>query len=159
MSESGPNSGAPGAEEGPTGGVGEERTWWVRTERLFVTSGDLWGKLRQLVHEGNVRRIIVRSHDERVLIDIPVSIGVVGAVLAPFAVAMAAAAAVATRCTLEIERVEVAPADEDEAADKDETAGDGRDAEAGAPEGKTDAPGEAAKASPRRKPAPRKSQG
>ena len=157
MSESGANGGAPGgAEEEPAGGRSEGRTWWVRTERLLVTSGDLMGKLRQLAHEGNVRRIVVRSHDERVLIDIPVTVGVVGAVLAPVAVAIAAAAAVATRCTLEIERIEEAPAAEDEtgAGDGDATTDD----EAGALEGKADAPAPA-KASPRRKPTQRKSQG
>jgi Domain of unknown function (DUF4342) len=119
MSGSGANGGAASgsAEEEPVGGVGEERTWRVRTERLRVTSGDLWGKLRQLVHEGNVRRIIIRGSDERVLIDIPVTVGVVGAVLAPFAVAVAALAAVATRCTIEVERVEQeAPAAEADAA-------------------------------------------
>jgi hypothetical protein len=124
MSGSGANGGAPGsAAEEPAGGVGEERTWRVRTERLRVTGGDLYGKLRQLVHEGNVRRIIIRGSDERVLIDIPVTVGVVGAVLAPFAVAIAALAAVATRCTIEVERVEEeAPAGEAEAATGAETA-------------------------------------
>ncbi len=119
MSGSGANGGgAPGsAAEEPVGGVGEERAWRVRTERLRVTGGDLYGKLRQLVHEGNVRRIIIRGGDERVLIDIPVTVGVVGAVLAPFAVAIAALAAIATRCTIEVERVEEeAPAGKAEAA-------------------------------------------
>jgi hypothetical protein len=125
MSESGANGGAaPGsAEEEPVGGVGEERTWRVRTERLRVTGGDLWGKLRQLAHEGNVRRIIIKGSDERVLIDIPVTVGVVGAVLAPFALAIAAVAAIATRCTIEIERVEEeAAAPEAEAATDAEAA-------------------------------------
>lgn len=119
MNESGENGGAPsGAEETHVGAVGEERTWRVRPEQLRVTSGELWGKLRQLVHEGNVRRIIVRGHGERVLIDIPVTVGVVGTVLAPFAVAIAAVAAVATRCTIEVERIEEeeASAAEDEGA-------------------------------------------
>jgi hypothetical protein len=106
----------------------------VRTERLRVTGGDLWGKLRQLAHEGNVRRIIIRGSDERVLIDIPVTAGVVGVVLAPFAVAIGAVAALAVRCTIEIERVEEeattpAEAETDEAGpDEAETA----TAEAGA---------------------------
>ena len=82
----------------------------MRTERLRVTGGDLWGKLRQLVHEGNVRRIIIRGSDERMLIDIPVTAGVVGVVLAPFAVAVGAVAALATHCTIEIERLEEATA-------------------------------------------------
>jgi hypothetical protein len=116
MSEPGKNGGsAPGSgEEGFGEGTGEERTWRVRTERLRVTGGDLWGKLRQLVHEGNVRRIIIRGSDERVLIDIPVTAGVVGVVLAPFAVAVGAVAALSLRCTIEVERIEKekAPASE-----------------------------------------------
>ena len=115
MNESGPNgAGTPGggAEE-PMGGAGEERMWRVRTERLRVTGGDLWSKLRQLVHEGNVRRIIIRGGDERILVDIPVTAGVVGVVLAPFAVAVGAVAALAVRCTIEIERVEEAATEGD----------------------------------------------
>jgi hypothetical protein len=88
-------------------GAGSTRVWGVSTERLRVSGGELWTRLRQLVHEGNVRRIIVRGHDERVLLDIPVTVGVAGAVLAPVAVAIAAAAALATRCTIEVERTEL----------------------------------------------------
>ena len=127
MSESGPNGGgAPRAgEEEPLEGVHEERTWRVRTERLRVTGGDLWGKLRQLAHEGNVRRIIIRGSDERVLIDIPVTAGVVGVVLAPVAVAIGAVAALAVRCTIEIERIEEEDTTTDEAgADEAGTAGE-----------------------------------
>jgi Domain of unknown function (DUF4342) len=135
MSESGANDGgAPGSgEEGPAGGVGgeaadEERTWHVRTERLRVTGGDLRDKVRQLVHEGNVRRIIIRGSDERVLVDIPVTAGVVGVVLAPFAVAVGAVAALAVRCTIEIERVEEeAPAAEGDTGEATETETDEAD--------------------------------
>jgi len=137
MNESGPNgAGASGGgEEESMGGAGEERTWRVRTERLRVTGGDLLGKLRQLVHEGNVRRIIIRGGDERILVDIPVTAGVVGVVLAPFAVAVGAVAALAARCTVEIERLEEqgVPAAETEAA--------GAAAEAGTTTGEADATG------------------
>jgi hypothetical protein len=87
------------------------RIWNVRTERLRVTSGELLSKLRELLHEGNVRRLVIRGHDDRVLIDIPVTAGAIGVVLAPFAVAIGILAAMATRCTIEIERIEVVPAE------------------------------------------------
>ena len=76
---------AEGSQEQGAGGAGTGRTWNVRTEHLRVTSGELLSKLRELVREGNVRRLVVRSHDERVLLDIPVTAGAIGIVLAPFA--------------------------------------------------------------------------
>jgi Domain of unknown function (DUF4342) len=107
MSDFGSNGGG-GSDAGQQSGAstGEGGARRVYTERLRVTGSELWGKLRQLLHEGNVRRLIVRSDDEHVLIEIPVTVGVVGLVLAPFAVAVGAIAAMVTHCTIEVERVE-----------------------------------------------------
>jgi hypothetical protein len=106
MSDISGNGGvASGSSDEQAEGARAGRTWNVNTERLRVTSGELLSKLRELMHEGNVRRVVVRGHDERVLLDIPVTAGAVGVVLAPFAAVFGVLAAMATRCTIEIERI------------------------------------------------------
>ena len=60
-------------------------------------------KLKAIVHEGNVRRVVVK-HDGRTIAEFPLTAGVVGAVIAPVLAAVAAIAAMLKDCTLEIER-------------------------------------------------------
>lgn len=79
----------------------EEPLGW--TERLQVSGTELATRLKELVREGNVNRIIVRR-GEKELLDIPVTVGAVSAVLMPYLVAIGMIAAVATRCTVEVER-------------------------------------------------------
>ena len=83
------------------------RTW---QEELTATGDELVARVRQLVQEGNVRRIISK-HDERTLLEIPLTLGVVGALLAPQVAALGALAALVTRCTLTVEREEPGPPD------------------------------------------------
>ena len=59
---------------------------------------------RRIVHEGNVRRIVVK-HDGRTVAEFPLTAGVVGVVIAPVLAAVAAIAAMLKDCTIEIERV------------------------------------------------------
>ncbi len=73
------------------------------SERIQVTGAELVSRVRQLLREGNVNRIIVRKAD-RVLLDIPVTAGVVGAILMPYLAALGLIAAVAARHTIEVER-------------------------------------------------------
>jgi len=63
-------------------------------------------KVKQLLHEGNVRRIIVRSDEGRTVIEIPLTVGLVGIVLVPVWVAIGAIAALVTDCTIVVERHE-----------------------------------------------------
>ncbi len=65
-------------------------------------------KLKQLVEEGNVRRIVVEHHG-RTVAEFPLAIGVVGLVLAPVFAAVAALAALIKDCTIKIEREPAAP--------------------------------------------------
>ena len=65
----------------------------------------LLGRLRELIHEGNVRRVIVK-HDGRVVAEFPVTAGVVGAVVAPALAAIGAIVALLKDCTIEIEQNE-----------------------------------------------------
>jgi hypothetical protein len=74
-------------------------------EQIKVQGEELVEKVKELVHEGNVRHLIIK-HEEHTIMEIPVSIGVVGAVLAPVLAAVAAVGALLTHCTLEIVRAE-----------------------------------------------------
>jgi hypothetical protein len=60
-------------------------------------------KVKQVVHEGNVRRVVVK-HDGRTVAEFPLTAGVVGAVLAPVLSAIAAVVALLKNCTIEVER-------------------------------------------------------
>jgi hypothetical protein len=67
-------------------------------------------KLKALVHEGNVRRVVVK-HQGRTVAEFPLTAGVVGAVIAPVLAAVAAIVAILKDCTVDIERVEEAATD------------------------------------------------
>lgn len=74
------------------------------TEKLTVGSSDLIDTIKHVIHEGNVRRIIVKQGGETIA-EFPLTIGVVGAAIAPAVAALGAIAALVTDCTIEIERV------------------------------------------------------
>ena len=78
----------------------------VITEEFSLSSEDLVKRVKQLIHEGNVRRIIVRDREGKTLLEIPVTVGVVGAVLAPWLAALGAIAALVTECTVAVVRRE-----------------------------------------------------
>ena len=82
--------------------MSEEKTF---TEEIQTTGEQLVTKVRELVHEGNVRRIIVKNEEGRTLIEIPLTLGVVGALLLPVAAALGAIAALVTDCTIVVEKV------------------------------------------------------
>lgn len=70
----------------------------------FKVAGDqLVDSVRKLLHEGNVRRVIIKQ-DARTVAEFPLTVGVIGAVLAPVLAAVGAIAAVLTECTIEVER-------------------------------------------------------
>ena len=83
--------------------MSEEKT---RTEEFRISGDELMSKVKELLHEGNIRRLIVKDDDGKVLVSIPFTVGVVGALVAPQAVALGAIAALLTRCTLVVERTE-----------------------------------------------------
>ena len=83
--------------------MSEER---IYTEEFQVNGEELIAKIRELAHEGNIRRLIIRNEDGRTLIVLPLTIGVVGALLAPQLAALGAIAALLTRGTIVVERVE-----------------------------------------------------
>jgi hypothetical protein len=92
----------------------------VRTQEFKVNGDVLVAEIKKLLHEGNVRRIIIKTEQGQTLIEVPLTVGVVGgvvgAVLLPVWAAIGAIAALAARLTLVIEKVEAAAKDEVEAA-------------------------------------------
>ena len=77
-----------------------ERTWW---ETLEAKGGEALEQLKRLVNEGNVRRVRVRQKDQLVA-EFPLTVGLVGAVLAPPLAAIGAVVALLTDCTIDVER-------------------------------------------------------
>jgi hypothetical protein len=77
-----------------------------KTEEFKVSGEDLLKKVKQVIKEGNVRRISVRTKAGKTIVEFPLTIGVVGAVLAPMLAAIGAVAALVTECTLVVERQE-----------------------------------------------------
>jgi len=76
------------------------------TEEFTVNGEELLAKVKSLVNEGNIRRIIIKDESGKVLIELPLTIGVVGAILAPVLAAVGAIAALVTKCTIVVERRE-----------------------------------------------------
>lgn len=75
------------------------------TQEEFKVSGEeLLGKVKKLINEGNVRRIVIKNKDGKQLVEFPLTIGVVGAVIAPVLAAVGAIAALVTECTIVVER-------------------------------------------------------
>jgi CBS domain-containing protein len=78
----------------------------VRTEEFQVSGDTLVAKIKELVQEGNIRRVAIKNEEGRTLIEFPLTLGVVGAVLAPQLAAIGAIAALVTRCVVAVEKVE-----------------------------------------------------
>ncbi len=78
----------------------------IRTEEYQVTGELLVAKIKELVHAGNIRRIIIKNEEGKSLIEIPLTLGVVGAVLLPVWAAIGALAALVANLTIVIEKVE-----------------------------------------------------
>lgn len=73
-------------------------------EEFKVNGEDLLKKVKELINEGNVRRITVKGKDGKTIVEMPLTIGVVGAVLAAPLAAVGAIAALVTECTIAVER-------------------------------------------------------
>jgi len=74
------------------------------SEQFKVYGHELLLKVKELVKEGNVRRIIIKNEKGKVMLEIPITFAVVGAFFAPILAAVGALAALMTKCTVEVER-------------------------------------------------------
>ena len=82
--------------------MGEQPT--TSTERIDVNGGHLVDKVKELLHEGNVRRIVVNDADGKSVLEMPVSIGVIGFLVAPTVTAIGTLGALAADYTIDVER-------------------------------------------------------
>jgi hypothetical protein len=93
---------APQAEKPKPAGTHTE----TRSQEFKVTGDAVVGKLKELLHEGNVRRITIKNDEGKTLIEIPLTIGVAGALFLPVWAAIGTIAALAANLTIVIEKVE-----------------------------------------------------
>ena len=75
-----------------------------KKEEFKVNGEELIKRVKELVAEGNVRRISIKSKEGKSLVELPLTVGVVGALLAPALAAVGAIAALVTECTIEVTR-------------------------------------------------------
>lgn len=78
----------------------------TRIEEFEVSGEKIVETVKDLVHKGNIRRITIKDSDGKSLIEIPLTLGVVGAILLPVWAALGALAALVTKCTIVVEMVE-----------------------------------------------------
>lgn len=74
------------------------------TEEFSVESNNLINKVKELLHEGNITRIIIKNEKDKVLLEIPATVGVVGIVLVPWLAALGAITALAAKCKIVVEK-------------------------------------------------------
>jgi hypothetical protein len=111
MSETADDSG-----NGPKESGGKKReSHWVAGDKVVST-------IKEILHQGNVRHIVIKNEEGKTLIEVPVSVGVAGALLLPVWAAVGAAAAMVTKCSIEVERM-----DDEEAEGETAVAKDGKD--------------------------------
>lgn len=83
--------------------MADEKT---RTEILSINGEDLVSTIKKLVHEGNIRRIAIENKDGKTLLEVPLTLGVVGVLLLPTLAALGALAAIVTECKIVVERID-----------------------------------------------------
>jgi hypothetical protein len=75
-------------------------------DEIHVMGSNLVDKVKELIHEGNVQRIIIKNEQGHTLVEIPVTLAAIGVVAAPVLAAVSAIAGIVTKCTLVVERRE-----------------------------------------------------
>jgi hypothetical protein len=77
-----------------------------RKEEFHVHGEELLGRIKNMVNEGNIRRIIIKDKDGKVIFEIPLTFGILGALIAPQLAAIGAIAALVTEATVVVEKVD-----------------------------------------------------
>lgn len=78
----------------------------THTEEFRVDGEKIVSKIKELLHEGNIRRVIIKDKDGKTLMEIPMTIGVVGVLIAPQLAALGAIAALLTEANIVVEKTE-----------------------------------------------------
>ncbi len=77
----------------------------TRTEEFHVSGEDILRKVKEIIAQGNARRIMIKTEENHTLVEIPITVAVVGAVFAPVLAAVGALAALVTKCKIVVEKV------------------------------------------------------
>jgi hypothetical protein len=77
-----------------------------RTEEFKLNGDEILNKLKELLHQGNIRRIILKDESGKTFMEIPLTVGVVGAIVIPVWAAIGAIAALVSKLTIVVEKVE-----------------------------------------------------
>jgi len=75
-----------------------------RTEEFKVEGDKLIAKIKELLHEGNIRRIMIKDKEGKIIMEVPMTLGIVGLLLAPQLAAIGAVAALLTEATVVVEK-------------------------------------------------------
>ncbi len=75
-----------------------------RTEEFHVSGDEILKKVKEIINAGNARRIVIRNDHDQTLLEVPVTLALVGAVLVPVLAAIGAMAALVTKCKIVVER-------------------------------------------------------
>jgi hypothetical protein len=84
----------------------EKKDTKTRFEEFRVNGGELLNKVKEVIHEGNVRRIILKDEHGKTFMEFPLTVGVVGAIVAPVLAAVGAVAALASSLTIVVEKID-----------------------------------------------------
>jgi Flp pilus assembly pilin Flp len=85
-------------EKNPNNGTG------ARTEEFKVSGGELINKVKELLHEGNIRRIILKDEQGKTFMEIPLTVGIVGVAILPVLAALGTIAALVSNMTIVVEK-------------------------------------------------------
>jgi len=86
--------------------VEEKKTGKTRTEEFKVAGGEIINKIKELIHQGNIRRIILKDEEGKTFLEIPLTVGLIGAAVAPVLAAIGAIAALVSKLTIVVEKIE-----------------------------------------------------
>ena len=84
----------------------EKKQGKTKTEEFRLNGGEILNKVKEIIHQGNVRRIILKDDQGKTFMEIPLTVGVVGAIVAPILAAVGAVAALASNLTIVVEKTE-----------------------------------------------------
>ncbi|HDT14088.1 MAG TPA: DUF4342 domain-containing protein [Candidatus Aminicenantes bacterium] len=82
----------------------EKKEGQTRFEEFRVAGGEILNKVKEIIHQGNVRRIILKDEEGRTFMEIPLTVGVIGTIVAPVMAAVGAIAALVSNLTIIVEK-------------------------------------------------------
>jgi hypothetical protein len=84
----------------------EKKQGKTKFEEFRLNGGEILNKVKEIIHQGNARRIILKDEHGKTFMEIPLTVGVVGAIVAPILAAVGAVAALASNLTIIVEKTE-----------------------------------------------------